>query len=78
MQAGRIDTLNRWHDAEVYLTEHYYRLYQMQYGIDTPHGFNAVFTCVSDNPLPDIKVITFSRDVADAIVGYKLDRRRKG
>lgn len=74
MKSGRIDTMERWADALAYFVKHGYTLYQMQYGVNEPQGFHAVFF---SKTLPLIEIVTFSRDVADAIVGYNADHRRK-
>ncbi|HWR19071.1 MAG TPA: hypothetical protein VN608_05565 [Clostridia bacterium] len=75
MKSGRVDTMERWRDAEAYFSTNGYTLYQMQYGTDDPHGFHAWFI---SRWLPDIEIVTFNGDVKAAIVSYNGEHRRNG
>lgn len=63
----QIDTIEHWLKAEVYLREHNYKIWQLQYGIDSPEGFHVCFKSKGFN---DIEIFTFDREVQRAILEY--------
>jgi len=63
-----VETLADWYDVLRLLTDAGYTLWQMQYGIDAPEGFQARFIAPGQLTL---EVITHAQDVHDAVLAFK-------
>lgn len=66
----RVNTLDRWEYVSQKMIDRNYKLWQSQYGIDSPEGYITRFRCFSDSTLPEIEVITFDKDVYEAILNF--------
>jgi len=64
----KIDSLEQWARLSSKLAEEGYMLWQWQSKYDEPEGFHAHFGASGK---PDIEVITFSKEVQEAIVNYR-------
>ena len=69
----QIDDIEQWNAAKSYFQDHSYKLWQFQYGFDTPDGFHAWFTDLAHN---DIEIVTFKEDVQEAIIEMALQIER--
>jgi hypothetical protein len=63
-----IEPLSDWYDILHLLHDAGYTLWQMQYGIDAPEGFQARFIAPGR---PTLEIVTHAQDVRDAILGYR-------
>ena len=66
-----IETITDWNDLAKTLREFDYFLFQMQYDIDDPEGFHAVFA--ARGPSENIEVVTHSTVIRGEIMHYRPD-----
>ena len=63
-----IDTLDEWADLSKLLKRHGYVLWQMQYRISDPEGFQARF---SSKGKSEVEIVTYEEKVYKAIIRYE-------
>lgn len=63
----KIDTIDHWEKAKLYLRENNYRIFQLQYDVYSPEGLHAIF--ISRNR-KNIEIVTFNKEVQKVIVKY--------
>lgn len=63
----KIDTIDHWIKAKLYLKEHEYKIFQLQYDTGSPEGFHAVFI---SKERKDIEIITFNKEIQEEILEY--------
>lgn len=66
-----IETAEQWNDLVKTLREFSYYLFQMQYVLDEPEGFHAVFA--APGPPEDIEIVTHSAAIYGEIMVYRPD-----
>lgn len=63
-----IETMEHWRQAEAYLRENGFHLWQTQYAADCPDGFHVWFMKARTS---DIEIVTHNPDVQRAIVKFE-------
>jgi len=64
----KVESLDKWELFKTELIEKGYKLWQMQYGYDSPEGFHAWFWKGNNQ----VEVVTYDRDVQKDIVSSEL------
>lgn len=64
-----IESLDKWGELFIKLASNGYQIWQMQYDTHAPGGFHVWFWASGKT---EIEIVTYSDDVYNAIVKYRL------
>lgn len=65
-----IETIEKWQSLKAELIQKGYKLWQMQYGSDSPEGFHAWF--IKDDKNKQVEVVTHCKEIQKDIVSSGL------